>query len=461
MRAVACVVATIGLMAGSATSRAAGPDVIVGELLDVIRYNVSGDPLAYVFGTLSCNIGDQNANWIPSTNQHPVIAQSLYRVKAGRIEQIGIAWVKHSFAATIGSYCGFCNNPGTSQRLGPGCSDPYFASTNSEFFSLGPRSEVNAFTGAFPFPFTLGWQQGGNVAYKRIQVASADINPALNAGALYFAEGQYILSDEAPFGNQFNNASYKRMTVGTAQGGSWNLAFTGEARQMTPAIFAWRERADGPSGDDDLGVTITSADVPGEGRFYVGHKVTDLGAGLWAYEYAVQNLNSHRSAGSFSVPVSDDIDVSDIGFHDVNYHSGEPYSGADWPGVIGSGSLTWSTESFGDNPNANALRWGTLYNFRFVADRPPVSGTVSLGLFRPGSPGALSIPALVPESSTPPECPGDVNGDLQVTGADLSVLLAQFGSSVPPGTGADLNGDGQVSGADLSVLLSTFGGVCS
>ena len=58
----------------------------------------------------------------------------------------------------------------------------------------------------------------------------------------------------------------------------------------------------------------------------------------------------------------------------------------------------------------------------------------------------------------PPACPGDANGDNVVDGADLSVLLSQFGQSVVPGTGGDLNNDGGVDGADLSVLLSNFGG---
>jgi len=55
---------------------------------------------------------------------------------------------------------------------------------------------------------------------------------------------------------------------------------------------------------------------------------------------------------------------------------------------------------------------------------------------------------------------GDANGDRSVNGADLSVLLGQFGTSVTPGTGADLNGDGTVNGADLSVLLANFGTAC-
>lgn len=63
-------------------------------------------------------------------------------------------------------------------------------------------------------------------------------------------------------------------------------------------------------------------------------------------------------------------------------------------------------------------------------------------------------------SPPPPPCAGDANGDLRVDGADLSVLLFQFGQAVPSGTGADFNTDGVVDGADLSVLLSRFGMTC-
>ncbi len=60
----------------------------------------------------------------------------------------------------------------------------------------------------------------------------------------------------------------------------------------------------------------------------------------------------------------------------------------------------------------------------------------------------------------PPACPGDTNSDRVVNGADLSVLLAQFGSTVTPGSGADLNADGNVNSADLSVVLAQFGSPC-
>jgi hypothetical protein len=50
--------------------------------------------------------------------------------------------------------------------------------------------------------------------------------------------------------------------------------------------------------------------------------------------------------------------------------------------------------------------------------------------------------------------PGDLDGDGQVGGADLGLLLASWGTDDPV---ADLNGDGVIDGADLGVLLSLWG----
>ncbi len=55
-------------------------------------------------------------------------------------------------------------------------------------------------------------------------------------------------------------------------------------------------------------------------------------------------------------------------------------------------------------------------------------------------------------------CPGDLNDDGLVDGADITLLLASWGD-VPPNAivPADLNGDGEVNGADLSILLANWG----
>ncbi len=366
-----------------------GPDVIVGVLPGTTRWGSVGDIVAYSVGTTSCNKGDAELRWEANNINHPVIGQNLYRLKNDRLEQIGMSWLKHGFTALAGNACGLgCSPPGTGTRLGIGCSDPYSSSLNGdqEGFGnggLGPRFEVNATTGIFSYPYT-DQGQGGNAIYKRLQVQEDDVEPAMNAGALYFIEGHYIANDDAASGNGLNNASYREVTVSA----SLNLNVVGSTQQERPAILAWV--------DTDPSVEIDTIDVAGDGRFTVATKVVDNLNGTWRYEYAVHNLNSHRSARSFSVPVAPGINITSIGFHDVNYHSGEPWDGTDWPGVLSSNNVTWNTDTFATNANANALRWGTMYNFWFTADAEPAMTTITLGLFRDGIPGTQTANTMGP-----------------------------------------------------------------
>ena len=53
-------------------------------------------------------------------------------------------------------------------------------------------------------------------------------------------------------------------------------------------------------------------------------------------------------------------------------------------------------------------------------------------------------------------CPGDLTGDGQVDGEDLSLLLGQWGIC-PPSCPGDITGDEQVDGEDLSLLLGEWG----
>ena len=55
--------------------------------------------------------------------------------------------------------------------------------------------------------------------------------------------------------------------------------------------------------------------------------------------------------------------------------------------------MTWSTETFATNQNANAIRFGTLYNFRFDADQPPQTVNATVGYFKTGSPMMVAIQA--------------------------------------------------------------------
>ena len=54
-------------------------------------------------------------------------------------------------------------------------------------------------------------------------------------------------------------------------------------------------------------------------------------------------------------------------------------------------SITWNSETFAQNQNANAIRWGTLYNFRFDADQPPQNANATVDFFKTGSPMIVAI----------------------------------------------------------------------
>ena len=63
--------------------------------------------------------------------------------------------------------------------------------------------------------------------------------------------------------------------------------------------------------------------------------------------------------------------VTDPGMSFPLYHSGEPYTNLDWSPTISATEITWNTQSYVVNQDANALRWGTTYSFWFTADAAP------------------------------------------------------------------------------------------
>jgi hypothetical protein len=121
---------------------------------------------------------------------------------------------------------------------------------------------------------------------------------------------------------------------------------------------------------------------------------------VWHYEYAVYNQNLDRGIQSFTVPVGAGATISNVGFHAPPQHPGWTFDGtvgnsgfssAAWNVDTSGGNVTWSTETIAQNPNANAIRWGTLYNFRFDSNRPPTAASGTLGFFKTGSPMAIQV----------------------------------------------------------------------
>jgi hypothetical protein len=370
-------------------------------------------------GTDACNKGTENVEWLAEPdNRHPFIPQNFYRMSGGventqQFEQIGQSWGKHAFAAASSNTCGFgCNGVG-GDHLGSGCSDAYGAGLNGNQFGIGSRAWVNPFTGNFPSGFAADDHSGHNhdVTSHRILVEASDLVPAQNPGATYFAEAQYVVGHEYTWCqahpgqcNMYNNVSYQQQSV---SGGPTNFNFSpiGPTVREQPAIMAW------------TGATVqrVEPDPGNDGIFWVGYKVTGPNDGVWHYEYAIYNQNLDSGIQSFQLDsgANPPATISNIGFHAPPQHPGfahdgtagdAGYSSTPWDAVNNFGNVSWSTETFAQNPNANAIRFGTLYNFRFDANEPPAFHSAAIILFKTNSQVMVQVPTpfVSDASPTPP-----------------------------------------------------------
>ncbi|HEX8247443.1 MAG TPA: carboxypeptidase regulatory-like domain-containing protein [Pyrinomonadaceae bacterium] len=386
-----------------------GPDVVVGDLSGLAQFGASsGTQVGLAVGTDSCNFGTVDLNWFANpANDHPVIPQNLYRMSGGasndeRFEQIGQSSVKHAFTALTNNLCGLgCNGVGGT-RLGSGCSDPYSAGLNSGP-NLGSRAWINPFTGFYPRNDSATPNNShANHAHvgpsHRILTEISDLSTTLNSGATYYAEAQYVTPHEYAHCqsnptqcNMYNNVSYRR----------YNVTGTGSPFSFSPAAATVRAKAAVAAWTGATSVEIRP-DPGNDGIGMVAYKVTNPSPGVWHYEYAIYNQNLDRSIQSFGVPLGAGITLSNIGFHAPPQHPGwaadgtvgsAGYSNAPWTQTQSGSAMTWSSETFAQNQNANAIRWGTMYNFRFDSNRPPQAANATIGFFKTGAPITVQIQA--------------------------------------------------------------------
>ncbi len=393
-----------------------GPDVVVGDVIGLAQFGASsGTQVGLAVGTDSCNYGTIDLNWFANpNNDHPVIPQNMYRMSGGttndeRFEQIGQSNVKHAFTALTQNLCGLgCNGVGGS-RLGSGCSDPYSAGLNSGP-NLGSRAWINPFSGAYPRNdgATPNNNHTGHTHLgpsHRVLTEINDLVPAMNPGATYYAEAQYVTPHEYAWCqanptqcNMYNNVSYRRYNVSNSAS-PFSFAPVGATQRTKAAIVAW------------TGSTLVEfKPAPGvDGVGMVAYKVTNPSPGVWHYEYAVYNQNLDRGLQSFSVPIGNGVTLSNIGFHAPPQHPGWTgdgtvgnvgFSSTPWTPVEGGGAVTWTTETLTQNPNANAIRWGTMYNFRFDSNRPPQGVDATIGFFKTGNPINIQVQGPTPTAAT-------------------------------------------------------------
>ncbi|MGE0480808.1 MAG: hypothetical protein AB7Q17_10100 [Phycisphaerae bacterium] len=452
-----------------------GPDLIVGEISGVANYSADGEYEALALGADLSNVGSTWVNWFAFTNQHPVNGGNLFRYRVvdgvSRFEQLGQSWLKHAFFAlsTLGP-CTDCQ-PTDGTHLGVNCTDPSTASRGGTQSGLGPKWQVNPHTGVFPYPpANPAWS--GSTA-RRIRVAIGELEPAHSGNGdriRYYGEQVCIAPDDAADGNGKNNASHRRLTV-AGSGTAWSFSLSESTQRQRAAIYAWQ--------DADPGVSEVEIDVPEVGphaaRMILAYKVTPLAGGRFDYEYALYNQNSDRAANSFSVPTSPCVAIDSYGFHDVDYHSGDgpgnlDFDGTDWAFARVAGAATWRGPAR-ESVSGNALRWGTLYNFRFVCDAAPVDGLVDVGLFKAGDagdPDAVRVRAAVPAETVDRRGDADCDGDVDNFDIDAFVLALAGGESAWAAQyscgyfcACDVNRDGVVNNFDIDPFVACLvNGAC-
>lgn len=381
---------------------AAGIDVSISDMGGfsyVARTGTYPDGIsAFTMYTTSCNVGSEKIPWNPPmSTTHPGILMSIYRVLNGRFEQVAWSWVKHGFYATNATSCGggSCGDPG-GYYLGLRCTDTYGGGNNADQYYLGGRDEWNAQTGVWTCQgsWFSNYQNDcirrnsgsglGPVAH-RLAGPDADLG---NAGAQYYYEAYYInANDIDPYNQICSRAATIRWT-----GTTWSTSTTG-SMVAGPTINRWGEQR-------------STAQPQTDGDVIVGVQTTNLGNGMWRYEFAVFNFTLDRAIREFKVPLPGGATLENVGFRDTDQDATNQ-----WQTSVANDAITWSTGVFGSS-TANPLKYLFVYNFRFDANVPPVAGNVTLGMFKPGNGDTLTAATKTPALLSPVDDFQVVNGTL-------------------------------------------------
>lgn len=420
-----------------------GPDLIAGEHSSMQQLGRQGGEVGIMLQSVCCNQGNEPLDWHGNPSPlHPFMVFNLYRVNADRIVQVGGSWAKHAPGpATTANACGFgCTIPSDPWTLGVGCSDIYSAGYNGTQSILGPRSEIDPYTGSYDFNTSIlnGPQPAFDPVERRLRALDVDIDPMLNPDSNLFVEAIYIAHDDPA---SSDNLIHDLVGVSGSTGLNWSFSIA-DPGTLGPAILSW------PGAQ----FTEVRPDSASDGRSIVASKATALGGGVWRYEYAIFNHDLARGIGCFEVPVPAGVSVSDITFSSPVIET-IAFSNDPWQGTRGADSVSWQTEPASSASAANPLRWGWLYNFGFTAEAAPEDSVATLLGHEIEEPMSAAVLG-------PPTAPGfirsECNGDGEMNLADavfLLVHLFQSGGTPPCLDACDINDDNAIDVADPIALL--------
>lgn len=301
------------------------------------------------------------------------------------------------------------------------------------------------------------WGSAGGTTRGDVRIAGRGLNStSILAYNQFPNNGDMVLNSDAGWGPTTNNYRYFRNIVAHEHGHGIGLAHVCPAastKLMEPYIFT---NVDGPQIDD----------IRGAQRQYGDH--LEAASDALANAAIPTNAEGLTSYTNLSIDDNGDVDlwkiVATAGTkvsltvipQGGTYTTGPQTSACNTGTSLAASSIhnlkidvlnSAGTAVF--TQDANALGQAeVLSNYEltpagtYYLRVAPVSTTNDLQLYS----ASLTITPV-------PAIPGDINGDGVVNAADLSVMLAAWGSSLAI---ADLNGDGLVDGNDLGLLLSAW-----
>ncbi|MFT3684663.1 MAG: GC-type dockerin domain-anchored protein [Phycisphaerales bacterium] len=475
-----------------------GADIVTGDCWGVTSFGTGTgaggqNVRSFGIGGDAWNRGTQTLAWRPGSSRHPVIAQNMYRSLNGRLDNLGVSWLKHGFASENATRYGPCVTPfGDGYTLGTNCSDAYTSSQNGDRDSLGPRWDVNPMTGTYTWNWsTIVGPTPSNTdpVARRLQVPTAEWN---NPGAEYWVDVHYVTADDATWNNGRNNVAARRIVNIPANNTyASTLIFNGSTTEIsTTALQAWANRTNAATPGavqvslvDFHELTQPALDVNGApsvlkdcyGQFQVYSRVTDNGNGTWNYLYGVYNVNSHRAAAAFSLRVPTNSTETGYTFKAPLYHSGERIDNSLW-----LSSKTSGVRSFAVNPSfpatmnitgignvavqPNYVYWGSMYTMSFTSNTPPTSTGVArlkLGRAPANATGYQGDTLAVTGLKVPTVCTADVGSQGGLPGPDgsldnndfIAFISAFFDNNQ---SAADLGAQGGLPGADNALDNNDF-----
>ncbi|MCA9285879.1 MAG: hypothetical protein KDA22_11720 [Phycisphaerales bacterium] len=147
-------------------------------------------------------------------------------------------------------------------------------------------------------------------------------------------------------------------------------------------------------------------------------------------------------------------DWGPLGFDRADFPASASWANSDPSNGAGQAAVV---SALGDGTCLDGTLAGMIGRF-VVSDEPTtfeIAGTVEWTIGLLGAPQSTPFALSVDVGGTTPTCPADLDGNGEVNGADLGLMLGAWGPC--DGCPADLNADGAVDGADLGELLAAWG----